>query len=283
MKLIGVDIGGSHITASEINRDNLALVADTYYRERVDSAGTSDSIIMAWTKVINSCINGEKNVEIGVAMPGPFDYENGISLMKNQGKYDNLYELNVKQLLADELQISIENIKFNNDAACFLQGEIFKVGKTTVNSVGVTLGTGLGSSFMIDGKSFDADLWNTPFKEGIMEEYISSRWFVAEFHKRTGKQIKDVKQLVEEYPNEPITKDLFKDFADSLSQFLIYFVKLKDAECVVIGGNIAKAEVFFLNDVKKLLAAGVGREIPIYISSLGEDAMLIGAASMFIK
>ncbi|HEX7367320.1 MAG TPA: ROK family protein [Pelobium sp.] len=281
MKLIGVDIGGSHITAAQVNRENLELIAGTYQRDKIDADENAFVIIKAWAKVIKRCADGEKDLQIGIAMPGPFDYENGISLMKNQGKYDNLYQLDVKAMLAEELQLATKQIKFNNDAACFLQGEIFNVGKIAVNSVGVTLGTGLGSAFIRNGKSYDADLWNTPFKESIMEEYISSRWFVAEFYARTGKPIKDVKQLVEEHAGEAITRDLFKDFADNLSQFLSYFIKLKDAECVVLGGNIAKANAFFLADVKQALLKDLGKEIPLYLSALGEEAALIGGASLF--
>ncbi len=281
MKLIGVDIGGSHITAAAINKDNLELLAESFQRERVDSFGEAGAIIKEWSKVIKKCAGSDKDITVGIAMPGPFDYENGISLMKNQGKYDALYQLNVKTLLAEDLQIPTENIKLNNDAACFLQGEVYKVEKSSSRCVGVTLGTGLGSAFMVDGKSFDADLWNTPFKNGIMEDYISSRWFVSEFKLRTGKEIKDVKELVEEYPDDAVTESLFADFSKHLADFLIYFVQLKKAECIVVGGNIAKAEAFLLDNVKDAVYAGVGHEIPIYISSLGEQAALVGASTLF--
>lgn len=282
-KFIGVDIGGSHITAAEVSVDNLVLVEETFQRERVDSGGDVDSIINTWAKVIKNCTGQNEAVKIGIAMPGPFDYENGISLMKNQEKYDALYGLNVKILLANELGISTENIRFNNDAACFLQGEVYKVGQGLTTAVGVTLGTGLGSAYITDGKSYDADLWNTPFKDGIIEDYISSRWFVSEFKARTGNEIKDVKELVEKYAGAAIAKSLFSDFSNHLSHFLLLFIKLKKAECVVIGGNIAKAEAFFLAGVKAHLYEGLGYQIPVYISSLGEQAALIGGATLFLK
>jgi glucokinase len=44
-------------------------------------------------------------VRIGISMPGPFDYENGICLIKGQNKYEALYGLYIKGLLADKLGI----------------------------------------------------------------------------------------------------------------------------------------------------------------------------------
>lgn len=283
MKLIGVDIGGSHITAAEVSYDNLELISETYQRERMDSMETASAIIEAWSEVIKRCAGQEKDLNIGIAIPGPFDYENGISLMKNQGKYDSLYGLNAKKLLADKLNIPVENIKLNNDAACFLQGEVNKAGRESNTVVGLTLGTGLGSAFIVDGKSFDADLWNTPFKEGIIEDYISSRWFVSEFKNRCGKEIKDVRELVEQYPAHSVTESLFADFSNHLSEFLTFFLQAKNAECVVIGGNIAKASPFFIHQLNHKLTEKLGSKVPIFLSVLGENAAMIGAASSFVS
>jgi glucokinase len=38
-------------------------------------------------------------------MPGPFDYENGISLMQ-QGKFIDIYQVNIKEELAKGLSVS---------------------------------------------------------------------------------------------------------------------------------------------------------------------------------
>ena len=36
---------------------------------------------------------------IGIAIPGPFDYGNGISLIKDLEKYESLYGTNIKETL----------------------------------------------------------------------------------------------------------------------------------------------------------------------------------------
>jgi len=47
----------------------------------------------------------------------------------------------------------------------------------------------------------------------------------------------------------------------------------------VIGGNIANAEHYFLNDTRKFLAEMMGYSFPIRCSALGEKAALLGAGS----
>jgi len=282
----GVDIGGSHITAALIDLDTFDIIEGTFVRERVDSTAATAQIIAAWSKAIQQAFMQHQEVEkfVGIAMPGPFDYQEGISYIHNQGKYDALYGLNIKALLSAALAIPVDHISFNNDAACFLQGEIFK-GELQgyAHAIGITLGTGLGSAYLTDGQSFDAALWNTAFEEGIIEDYISSRWFVKSFLERSGTAIKDVKEIVEKHPNNPATKAIFADFSANLSRFLYEFISAKKANVVIIGGNIAKAEAFFLADLSTLLNKALGTSIPLLTSILGEHAALVGAAAQFHK
>jgi glucokinase len=44
--------------------------------------------------------------------------------------------------------------------------------------MGLTLGSGLGSSLKKGCKISDAGLWSSPFKEGIAEDYLGTGWFV---------------------------------------------------------------------------------------------------------
>jgi glucokinase len=43
----------------------------------------------------------KEDLLIGIAMPGPFDYENGISLMLH-GKFLDIYNVNIKEELAKD-------------------------------------------------------------------------------------------------------------------------------------------------------------------------------------
>jgi glucokinase len=215
-------------------------------------------------------------------MPGPFDYEKGISLIKNQDKYEALYGLNVKEMMATRLGITPEAIRLMNDAGCFLQGEVVGgAARGFKSAVGVTLGTGLGSATFKDGIAKDANLWCAPFKDSIAEEYISSRWLVKRYEGVTNNKVANTKELVGLIPTDPRIKDIFNEFGANLAAFLTPFIKENNPEVVVIGGNIAKACDWFLSKVEKDLEAQ-GITIPLRIARLGEDAHIMGAAGCWM-
>jgi len=278
---LGVDIGGSHITAALIDLETRSLVKNSIKRSVVNSQESKEVILKAWVNIINDAFNGMPNSSklIGIAMPGPFDYEEGISLIKDQDKFKSLFKINVKEELAQRLEIPVENIHFINDAAGFLQGEVFAgAAKGNANVLGLTLGTGLGSSICTNHKATDADLWNSEFLSGIAEDYLSTRWFVKRYNQLSGKTLDGVKELVIAVKDDHLATQVFMEFGYNLAQFLIPIIKKNKIDTVIIGGNIAQA---FNEFSPELIATLKGNEIDasIKISELKEHAALIGAAS----
>lgn len=103
-------------------------------------------------------------------MPGPFDYERGISLMKGMEKYDSLYGLDIREILSEKLNVPAAHIVFINDAAAFLGGELASGAAADFNrAIGVTLGTGLGSTSNCTGEVIDVNRAFAPFLESIAE------------------------------------------------------------------------------------------------------------------
>jgi glucokinase len=212
-------------------------------------------------------------------MPGPFDYENGISLIKDQDKFKSLYLINIKEELAKRLQIEPSNIKFINDAAAFMQGEVFNgAAKGYTNALGLTLGTGLGSAVSVSGVAKDAALWDSKFLGGIAEDYLSTRWFVNKYFSLTGKELAGVKELAAIAEEDPYAKQIFNEFGRALGHFLADIIKEKNAEVVVLGGNISQAfNLFAPHLISNLKAFHLDTEIKL--TGLNEHAALIGAAS----
>ncbi|WP_210464304.1 ROK family protein [Rufibacter roseolus] len=279
--VVGIDVGGSHITAALVNLGTSALVAGCYVRKEINTQGSVAEIIGDWCEVIRQAagVSHSSPGKIGIAMPGPFDYPNGVSLIKGQNKYDILYKLNVKELLAERLMMRQEDIRFLNDAECFLLGEVFcGAARGAEEVLGLTLGTGLGSAWCHHGKVADADLWNSPFKEGIAEDYLSTRWFVGRFFELTGQEVKGVKELVALAPEDQTVQTVFDEFGRNLADFIETALKRQDAAVVVIGGNISKAFHLFSAELEKHLQSA-GLSIPIRVAELGEESALIGAAS----
>ncbi|MDI9366000.1 MAG: ROK family protein [Flavobacterium sp.] len=278
--VLGVDIGGSHIATALVDRHRKAIVKGSCKRKAVNAQATSDDILQTWCDAIQQCFsNGIVTTKIGIAMPGPFDYENGISLMKDNNKYAALYGLNVKELLAQKLAISSSQISFINDAGAFIEGEIFAgAGKTYLSAIGLTLGTGLGTATYKNGIGKDANLWCMPFKDGIAEDYISTKWFEATYFKLSGKQVQGVKSLALQYDNDTFIQSLFKQFAENFADFLRVFVQANNPDLIIIGGNIMNAETLFMPVVINHLQQQ-GITVPIVRAKLGEDAAILGAVA----
>ncbi len=283
-KVIGVDIGGSHITAGLVNLATHSLEEKNIVRKKVDSRGEKGEILDTWTACIRKVLekSGEAH-RIGIAMPGPFDYEGGISWIIDQEKFKTLYGVNVKLLLAKSLGISEELIRFENDAACFLQGEVCCGAGVGVNkAIGLTLGTGLGSSCYSGGFAKDAALWSSPFRGQILEDFVSTRWFIKTYKEITGKSIHGVKELAEDDENREVVREIFHQFGQNLGGFLEKFIEKEQPEIIILGGNISRAAPLFLPFLQQKLDKK-GISVPIKISQLGEKAALMGAAHRWIS
>lgn len=280
--IVGIDIGGSHITLAQVDPEKREILTSTYVREHVDSFEPREVIFSSWASAIEKGAHNlsKENLLIGIAMPGPFDYENGISSMQ-QGKFMDIYQVNIKDELAKRLSVSSHQIHFLNDAASFMEGEVFAGCVQDYKKIfGVTLGTGLGTTFYNKETATDEDLWDSPFKDSICEDYLATRWFVNRYAELTGDTISGTKELLDK-PEEIQTK-MFAEYADSFAEFIVKYVKNYEPEVLVIGGNIAKAfpyfEKRFIDNLKK-----DNLILPIKISAIFEDAAILGAASYALK
>ena len=282
-KVIGIDIGGSHITAGVVDLKSRKLVNNSLIRTHVNSKGSAEEILDAWVKVIEQLFSAFPLIQkkIGIAMPGPFDYEEGTCLIKGVDKFESLFNLNIKKLLAEKLQIADSDILMMNDASCFLKGEIF--GGAAVNCdnvIGITLGTGLGSARFHNEQTFEGDLYFSPFKDGTAEDYISNRWFLKRYNETTGRTVKNVKELSEKIAAEPHVKKLFVEFGQNLGKVLFKYAKEHGCKTIVIGGNITNAWDLFFSETKTILEK-LPKIVTVKRALLGEEGALIGAASLW--
>lgn len=280
--IIGIDIGGSHITTAQVHPIKRKIIPSTSIRKHVNSLANREVIFSEWTSAIEKVIAelNKDNLLIGVAMPGPFDYENGISLME-QGKFTDIFRVNIKEELAQRLSISVNQIHFVNDAAAFLNGEIFAGCVQNYKRIfGITLGTGLGTTFYNGETAEDENLWDSPFRDSICEDYLATRWFINYYTELTGEKISGAKDLLDK-PKE-IQSRIFDKYADAFAEFMIKYVRSYNPEVLVIGGNIAKAYPFFQEKFQQNLAKN-NINLPVKISAIFEDAAILGAASYALK
>src|SRR5690348_15377576 len=290
---LGIDIGGTHIAGALVNEQTRLIVEGSYQKYEVNAGAASETILEDWTKAVENILESGKPdpvKRIGVAMPGPFDYERGISWIRNLGKYDSLYGMNVKEMLKEKLGVGPEfPVYFENDAVCFGLGECRAGAAVSCHKVvALTLGTGLGSAFLVDGCPLEEEegipeggsLYQLPYKDGTAEDYFSSRGLLKEYERQSGRQLAEVKTLAERASGcDMDAKKVFSDFGKQLAAFLAPWLYVFKADCVVLGGGISKASDFFINQIKEELSKN-NLSTNVVLSSLGEKANILGAAGL---
>ncbi|KAA3633479.1 MAG: ROK family protein [Bacteroidetes bacterium] len=289
---IGIDVGGSHISGGIVNITSGEINEESYREKPIDPLGPKEDILTTWKEFISMLMEQHKDLnikKIGFAMPGPFDYENGIGSFEGVPKYNSLNGVNVRRYLQENLDNGMEiDIVFKNDATAFARGEYNSGAAKHIEKVWVlTLGTGFGSTFLIDGNPAltgagmpeGGYFWNQSFKDGIADQFFSTRWFENNWKERTGQEIKGVKPLVQLFDKgNTEAVSIFRDFAQNLSDFLAPWLQSTDAKGVVIGGGIARAWDYFAPVLEtNLKMAGIG--IILRAGSLGKYAPVIGAVS----
>jgi glucokinase len=283
MNLIGLDIGGSHVSVGRIHWDGRSVVVDNYFESDVDTSREAEEIISDWIDLIQKSSAELSDLRLGIAMPGPYDYPNGISLIKDQGKMKSLYGLSVKNMLAEKLNISRDHISFTNDAEAFLLGEsLAGAGRGFENSIGLTLGTGLGSAFKSGAEVTDAKLWTAPFRDGIAEDYLGTAWIRRVAREYFGIEISGMKDLLTHSLNPSGVEEILSQFGSALGEFLAPYLISKKCAGVVLGGKISLAAGRFLPYTQAQLIL-MGCRPQIRIAELGEKAAMIGACLPFVS
>lgn len=287
---IGVDIGGSHITCIAVNLVSGQLMKETLSDRAVDNHDQAFRIIAEWGACLLNVferVPTERIKGIGIAMPGPFDYVNGVALFKGGPKYENLYGFNIGDALRSTLDASAEmQVRFINDASAFAVGEAWTGKLAGANrSMAITLGTGFGSAFMdyytpiVNGNEVPdlGCLYHLPFRGFTADEYFSTRWFLSNYTYRTGKKLSGVKELSELAQTDQTAKNLFVEFGNNLGEFLAPWLISFKAEILVVGGNISNGWSLFGDSFAKSLKMR-NCNTRLEISELKEDAALLGSA-----
>jgi glucokinase len=289
---IGIDIGGSHISCGAVDLNSNELIPGTCFESKVDNKASADVILKSWVGAIKLTMDvvGKEHVTgIGFAMPGPFDYAKGIALFERVEKYLNLYGVHVDNEIRSRLGLPQNMpVRFINDATAFAIAEAWiGVGKDFSHVIALTLGTGFGSAFIADGiPVLEGEtvpemgcVWHLPFREGIADDYFSTRWFERSYLKLAGRKVDGVREISELFDYDVVARDLLIEYGTNMGNFLAPWIRKFGAGEIVIGGNITGAFDKFGNYLMQSLAnhkitAGVS------LSILRENAAIIGSARL---
>ncbi len=284
--ILAYDVGGSHASAALADPATLEL-RSTHSRP-LDSSAPAAAVLDDLAAVGREAIAGERAAAvlgIGMAMPGPFDYEQGISYMRGLTKYDQLYGVSFRQEMAARFPgVLPEAVRFVNDARASLLGEIHRgaaVGARRV--IGLTLGTGIGSAFAVEGRIVDSApglppggyIYCLPWGEGTIEDVISSRGLQRRYRHATGETV-DVHEIAARAARDPVAQKVMQDFGHALGEVLLPLAESFAPDVIVLGGAIARSAFLFLSAAQTVLACTKAR---LVVSTLFEMAALVGAAA----
>ena len=279
-----LDIGGTHVAGGRVDVATASVDARSRLFEPLPAAGTRGELLAALTRVTRS-IAEPGIASLGVAVPGPFDYEAGVSEMTH--KLDGLHGIDLRT----ELQVASAlpdpaAIRFVNDADAFLIGEWWAgaaLGHQRV--VGVTLGTGLGSAFADEGRVVRSDprvppggeLHRLRFRGAPVEQTISRAALLSAYGEPMDEEI-DVEQIAERAGAGDLgARRVFADLGTALGQFLAPWLRAFEPTCLVVGGSIARSWSLFEDSLRAAVESIPGLDTVTVAEQL-EDAALLGAA-----
>ena len=147
-----MDVGGTHVSAANVCLEAGCILPGQSVRLALDSRASAAEFV----DTLAACaarLPTRPGRRWSIAVPGPFDYERGVAQYAGVGKFDALYGLDLRSALAARIPAAGE-IGFLNDADAFGLGEWWVgAARGRRRVAGITLGTGVGSSFVEDGRA----------------------------------------------------------------------------------------------------------------------------------
>jgi glucokinase len=278
------------------------VLAGSVARQHLNADASGDELLEALAETANA-LGTAHNGQWGVALPGPFDYPNGIALYEHVGKFDHLKGVDVRAGLAERLRPAPKHIAFLNDADAFGMGE-FAVGAAGASrrATCITLGTGVGSTFLADGVPVksgphvppDGSCYQLTYRGRLLEEAVSRRAIrreyaairrlsadesgIAEF-KDT--QVPDVREIAElsrsgDTGATRVLENAFAALGEAAGPYLLSF----GTEVLIVGGSMAGSWKIVEPAIRRGLTTACPElaSLPISKAERSEEAGLIGAA-----
>ncbi len=311
MYRIGVDLGGTNIATGVVNEKN-EIIGRGKVKTRAPRPADAifDSIKEAVDMaVVNAGINYDEILSVGIGTPGSVNKDTGAIEFSNNLKFHNVP---AKQMLEERLK---KPVYLENDANAAALGEaVAGCGNGVKNFVAVTLGTGVGSGIIIDGKIYRGSNFcggemghmvinvdGIPCncgRKGCWEKYASATALVSQaveamqsnkdsllwqtcdgdLNKVEGKTIFEALDLVDATAKAVINKYLYY-----VAVGLANVINALQPESVCIGGGISGQGEKILQPIREMVKAErysvyADKQAEILKAALGNDAGIIGAA-----
>ncbi len=312
MYRIGIDLGGTNIAGGLVD-ESMKLVLKKSVPTGAERPGEEivKEIARLCLDICNEAgIKLNDVASIGIATPGVANLETGYVEYANNLNF-KMFPL--APLLSDILDY--KNIKIANDANAAAWGEAMAgAAKGTVNSVMITLGTGVGGGIIIDNKIYTgfncagAELGHMVIevdgvpcscgRKGCWEAYSSATALI----RMTKEKIEECKangrdslMLSAEKINgrtacdcmragDAAAKEVYDKYIKYLAAGLSNIINIFQPEVISLGGGVSNEGQSLIDSLLPLIRKesygnGIIENLPdIRIARLGNDAGIIGAA-----
>ena len=311
--IFGVDIGGMSVKIGLVDLDGNILNKETIKTDK-----TPAKLVEDVANIISEILNKSKLtlndvLGVGVGCPGMINSEKG-----TVDCWENLDWIDVQlvSMLKEKLGVPV---KLSNDANAAIMAEVvWGAAKNYKNAIMLTLGTGVGGGVVIDGKLFEggegkgtelghitivkdgvycncgrkgclevyasATALMNQTKQAMLENKNSLMWKLAEgnIDNVNGKIPFEASKRGDETAIKVVDK-----YVEYLSDGIMSLLNIFRPEVLLIGGGVSGAGDYLINKVKAYCEKyyyGMNKtpEPEIKVASLGNDAGILGAASLIM-
>lgn len=308
---VGIDLGGTNIAVGIVN-DSYQIVGRGKLRTNAPRSADliCDDIIAAVEMAVQDAQLTMKDIgNIGVGSPGIVNAETGVV---EHAANLSFYGVPLAQLLEERFG---RKVHVENDANAAAYGEaVAGAAKGVKNVLMITLGTGVGSGIIIDGKIYSGAYsgggefghagmfyngWQcTCGQKGCVEAYCSATglirltkevmeanreslmWAVCmgDITKVSGRTAFDAMRL-----GDPAAKKVTRQYIEWVAYALTGFINMMQPEILVLGGGISHEGEALLLPLREIVSKESfdrysQTHTQIVAASLGNDAGIIGAA-----
>ena len=310
---IGVDIGGTNTKFGIVDTEGQILFQDRLLTNGYDKVQDFiDELHLKLKPMIDKAGGVDKFTGIGIGAPNGNYYTGNIEYAANL-KWKGIVPF--AKMVADKFELPT---RLTNDANAAAMGEmIYGTAKGMKHFIVITLGTGVGSGIVIDGKivlgqdGFAGELGHTIIRpegrlhkntgiKGTLESYASATG-VRETALKILNQFPEIPSLLRQIPNEEditsktvydcaikgdkVANEVFRFTGQVLGEALANFVMFSSPEAIILFGGLTKAGDLILNPTKKAMEENLiqvfRNKVKLLFSQLPEaDAAILGASAL---
>lgn len=169
----------------------------------------------------------------------------------------------------------------------------FGAGRPWDSFVYISLGTGLSSALVVDGRPWAGARgeaialgeWPSPETDATLESFASGAGIERRYRERTGRVLTGRELSAAAWDGDPVARDVLTGAGRAIGLACAQLVHLLDPAALVVGGGLGSADTPLGAALAATYAASARRPSPppLLTAALGHRAGLLGAAALALE